>query len=303
VTQSEQSRARTGVLFGIGAYGLWGVLPVYFKAVARVAPLEVLAHRAVWSVVVLSVVVGFMGRWRELWRKLREGRTALMLAASSLLIAVNWLIFIYAVESRQVVQASLGYFINPLVSVLLGVVLLGERLRPYQLLSIAMAATGVLLLTAMIGEVPLIALMLAFSFAFYGLMRKLIPLDGLMCLVVETLAIAPLSFAYIVYLVLTGKTDGTTTGLWILLVLAGPVTVVPLLFFGGAARRLRLATLGFLQYLAPTLQFLVAVALFREPFSTAQAMSFACIWTAIGIYTWDSVQAVQDSRVVVLELE
>ena len=301
MAQSDWSRSRTGVLYGIGAYGLWGLIPLYFKAVAQVPPLELLAHRALWSFVVLALLVGALGRWEELRQKLRGGRIALMLATSSLLILVNWLTFIYAVESRQVVQASLGYFIAPLVNVLLGVLLLRERPRPYQVLSIALAAAGVLVLTALVGRFPWIALTLALSFALYALMRKIIPLDSLMCLAVETLVMSPLGLAYLGYLAATGKVGSAGPSLWGLLMLSGPVTVVPLLLFGGAARRLQLSTLGFLQYLAPSLQFLVAVALFREPFSTAQAVSFACIWTAVAIYTWDSLAAAQAGRVEIVE--
>ena len=249
----------------------------------------------------LAVIVGAMSRWDELRQKLRGGRVTLMLATSSLLILVNWLMFIYAVESRQVMQASLGYFIAPLVNVLLGVLLLRERPRPFQALSIALAAAGVVVLTAMVGRFPWLALGMALSFALYALMRKIIPLDSLMCLAVETLIMSPLGLAYLGYLAVTGKAGGAGLGFWGLLMLSGPVTVVPLLLFGGAARRLRLSTLGFLQYLSPSLQFLVAVVLFREPFSTAQAASFACIWTAVAIYTWDSLSAAQAGRVEIIE--
>ena len=301
MTQSDWSRSRTGVLYGIGAYGLWGLIPLYFKVVARVAPLEVLAHRAMWLFVMLAVLLAAVGRWGELWQTLLDRKVALMLATSGLLILVNWLTFIYAVEARQVVQASLGYFIAPLVNVLLGVLLLRERPRAYQVLSIALAAAGVLLLTGLVGRFPWIAVTLALSFAFYALMRKIIPVDSLMCLTVETLIICPLGLAYVGYLAATGKADGMGPGLWGLLILSGPVTVVPLLLFGGAARRLRLSTLGFLQYLAPSLQFLVAVAVFRESFSRAQAVSFVCIWTAVAIYTWDSLQAAQAEQIQIVE--
>jgi chloramphenicol-sensitive protein RarD len=178
---------------------------------------------------------------------------------------------------------------------------LRERPRPYQLLSIALAVAGVLLLTVLVGRFPWIAVTLALSFAFYALMRKIIPVDSLMCLAVETLMISPLGLAYIVYLTAAGKAGGAAPGLWGLLMLSGPVTVVPLLFFGGAARRLRLSTLGFLQYVSPSLQFLVAVAVFREPFSTAQAVSFACIWTAVAIYTRDSLHAARTEPISIIE--
>ena len=189
-----------GILYGIAAYGSWGIIPLYFKTVASVPPVEVLAHRALWSFVMLAVLVGLLGRWQELWRELRSRKLLLMLSLSTLFIAANWLMFIYAVTSGQVLQASLGYFINPLVNVLLGVVFLRERLRTRQTLSIGLALIGVLVLTLLVGEVPWIALALALTFSLYALMRKLMPVDGLVSLTVETLILAPVGLAYLGYL-------------------------------------------------------------------------------------------------------
>jgi chloramphenicol-sensitive protein RarD len=296
--QSTDSQNR-GVVYGIAAYGWWGLIPLYFKAVAQVSPLEVLAHRAFWSFVMLAILLGALGRWGELWRELRCPKLLLMLAMSTLFIAANWLMFIYAVASRQLLQASLGYFINPLVNVLLGVVLLRERLRPYQTLSIGLASVGVLVFAGMVGEVPWLALMLALTFALYGLMRKIMPVDGLVSLTVETLAMAPAALAYLGYLAAT--TGGSMHGghMVALLMLSGPVTTVPLLFFGAAAQRLRLSTMGVLQYLSPSLQFLLAVAAFQEPFSKAQIASFGFIWSAIAIYTADSFRAARQAGLAV----
>jgi len=293
--------SKHGILYGIAAYTSWGLFPLYFKAVAGVAPVEVLAHRALWSFAMLAVLVAFLGRWTELGRELRSGKLLAMLGLSTLLIAANWLVFIYAVTSGQVLQASLGYFINPLVNVLLGVVFLRERLRPYQTLSILLALVGVLVLAGFVGEVPWIALTLALTFASYGLMRKIMPVDGLVSLTVETLAMMPVALAYLVYLGTTRQGAGTSLGTLGLLALSGPVTTVPLLFFGVAARRLRLSTLGIVQYVSPTLQFLLAVVAFGEPFSTAQIVSFGCIWTAIAIYTADSYRAVRQDRLGLVE--
>ena len=301
VVSQDRSRARQGVVYGIAAYGLWGLIPLYFKAVARVAPLEVLAHRALWSFVVLAVLVGLMGRWGELQRNLRSGKVAWMLGVSSLLIAVNWLTFIYAVQTDQVVQASLGYFVTPLVTVLLGVVVLRERLRPYQIVSLALAAAGMLVLTGMVGRFPWISIVLALSMAFYGLLRKITPVDSLMSVTVETLVLSPLALAYLGYLAVGHEATGQRPGMLGLLMLAGPVTAVPLLLFGGATRRLRLSTMGFLQYLTPTMQFLLAVAAFGEPFSTPQILSFGCIWMAVLIYTVDSFRSAQRDRIEVVE--
>ncbi len=290
-----------GIIYAIAAYGCWGLIPLYFKAVAGVAPLEVLAHRALWSFAMLAVMVAFLGRWSELGRELRSGKLLAMLGLSTLFIAANWLVFIYAVISGQVLQASLGYFINPLVNVILGVVFLRERLRPYQTLSILLALAGVLVLAGFVGEVPWIALALALTFGLYGLMRKIIPVDGLVSLTVETLAMTPVALAYISYLGATREGAGSSLGTLGLLALSGPVTTVPLLFFGAAARQLRLSTMGILQYLSPTLQFLLAVVAFHEPFSTAQIVSFACIWTAIAVYTADSYRAARQTRLALVE--
>ncbi len=295
------TRSKQGIIYAIAAYGSWGLFPLYFKTVASVAPVEVLAHRALWSFAVLAVLVAFLGRWSELGRELRSGKLLAMLGLSTLCIAVNWLLFIHAVVSGQVLQASLGYFINPLVNVLLGVVFLGERLRPYQNVSIMLALVGVVVLTCFVGEVPWIALTLALTFGLYGLMRKIMPVDGLVSLTVETLAMMPIALAYFVYLGATRQGAGNSIGTLGLLALSGPVTTVPLLFFGAAARQLRLSTMGILQYLSPTLQFLLAVVAFQEPFSTAQIVSFGCIWTAITIYTADSFRAVRQDRMALVE--
>jgi chloramphenicol-sensitive protein RarD len=301
VRQRHESGSQHGVIYGVIAYGLWGMIPLYFKAVAQVSPLEVMAHRALWSFVILTVLVRFLGRWSEVWRELQSGKLVLMLGLSSLLVAANWLTFIYAVTSGQVLQASLGYFINPLVNVLLGVVFLRERLRPYQMLSLVIALAGVLVLAAMIGQVPWIALALALTFGCYALLRKIVPVDGLVSLTVETLFMTPVALAYLSYLAATAQVTGNRPEILGLLALGGPITTIPLLFFGAAARRLRLATLGILQYLTPSLQFSLAVVAFREPFSTAQLASFACIWTAIAIYTADSYRAARQARSDLIE--
>jgi chloramphenicol-sensitive protein RarD len=279
--------------YGAAAYGMWGLIPLYFKAVGPVAPPEVLAHRAAWSFLLLAVVVCLLGRWPELWAELSSPRLWGMLTLSTLCIGANWLLFIYAVQSRQVLQSSLGYFINPLVNVLLGVTLLGERLRPLQMLAIGLAVAGVLVLATLVGAVPWISLTLAFTFGLYGLMRKIMPVDGLVSLTVETALMTPLALAYLGYLGATDAATADNSRLLGLLALSGPVTTVPLLFFGGAARRLRLSTMGILQYLSPSLQFTLAVVVFGEPFSGVQLASFGLIWTAVAVYTADSLRAVR----------
>ena len=300
-TATPPGGSRHGIAYGLAAYGLWGLIPLYFKAVAHIDPLEVLAHRALWSFVLLAVLVWLLRRWGELWRELHNPRLVLILSLNALLMGGNWLMFIYAVGSGQTVQASLGYFINPLVNVLLGVVFLRERPRPYQLVAVGVAAIGVLVLAVLVGEVPWIALTLAATFALYALMRKKTPVDGLASVTVETLIMTPFSLIFLAYLASTESLTGAGPANIGLLMLSGLCTTVPLLFFAAAARRLPLSTLGFLQYITPTGQFLVAVAVFGEPFTTQQLLSFALIWTAIGIYTADSYRAVRHSQLELIE--
>ena len=291
VGSKGMTQSQKGLLYGLAAYGLWGLVPLYFKALARVPPAEVLAHRIIWSVVFLAALVSLGGRWPELVRCLRSGKILAALLTSTLLIAVNWFVFIYGVASGQLVEASLGYFINPLVSVLLGMAFLGERLRVGQLLALALAALGVVILAVATGRLPWIALTLATSFGLYGFVRKIIPVDGLTGLSVETTLLFPAAAGYLVYLGLAGEAAWGTIdrATDVLLPLSGVVTTVPLICFGQAARRLRLSTLGFLQYLSPSLAFLLAVGLFGEPFTPVQVTSFACIWTALALYSVDSV--------------
>jgi chloramphenicol-sensitive protein RarD len=296
VSQLRESSHRRYVAYGVIAYGLWGLLPLYFKTVTQVAPAELLVHRVLWSFVMLAVAVCLLHRWNEVWRELHNPRLALLLGLSSLLLAGNWLTFIYSVVSGQVLQSSLGYFISPLLNVLLGVVFFRERLWPFQIVSIGVAAVGVLLFAGLVGQIPWIALTLAVTGTFYGVLRKIMPIDALLSITVETLIIVPVALAYLAYLAATDKGTGNSAGVIALLALSGPVTTVPFLFFGAAARRLRLSTMGIIQYLSPSLQFLVAVAVFKESFSTAQFASFACIWTAVGIYVADSYRAARQAR-------
>jgi chloramphenicol-sensitive protein RarD len=256
-----------------------------------VPPLELLAHRVVWSLLFLSVMLTAQRRWAVVLACLRTLRLLRGLVISAVLVAVNWLVYIYGVSTEQIVQTSLGYFINPLVSVLLGTLVLGERLRGVQFLAVLIAASGVVLLSNLTGGVPWIALTVALSFGFYGLVRKILTVKAVVGLAVETLVLAPVAAAYLVWLSFTGQGHflADDMRLDLLVVLSGIVTSVPLLCFAQAARRLRLSTIGILQYLAPSLQFLLAVLLYREPFHASQAISFGCIWAALALYTVDSV--------------
>lgn len=289
----DRIELKRGFVYGAAAYGLWGLLPLYFKALAHVPPLEILSHRIVWSVVLLAGVIALQRRWSDVRRVVSSPRTLGTLLLTTAFIGVNWLTYIYSVSSNQVIQASLGYFINPLVNVALGVLVLRERLRRWQVAGLLLAGVGVLNLTLLGGQVPWIALTLAISFGFYGLLRKLVPVDGISGLFFETALLLPLSAGYALFLQATGEGHFARAGhaTTLLMIFSGLATAIPLILFAGAARRLPLTTLGFLQYLAPTLQFLLAVLAFGEPFSLAQLGSFACIWGAIAIYSVDSVRA------------
>jgi chloramphenicol-sensitive protein RarD len=296
---SESSRdTRGGLLYGLAAYGLWGLMPLYFRAVGTVLPLEVLAHRIVWSVVLIAVILTAWQRWPDLVRSLRTSRTVRLLLASAVLVAANWLVYIYGIWTQRVLQTSLGYFINPLFSVVLGMVFLRERLRRWQWLAVGLATVGLGYLIFTVGELPWIALALAGTFAVYGLIRKTTPVDGLIGLAIETMLLVPAALAGLAI----GASRGTVTfggNPWStdgLLLLSGVVTTIPLLCFGQAARQLRLSTLGFLQYLAPSMQFLLAVWVFGEPFLPSQRISFGFIWTALVIFTVDALLAQRQSH-------
>jgi chloramphenicol-sensitive protein RarD len=282
---ARSKRSRTGLLCGLAAYVGWGFIPLYFRAVSHVQPGIVLCHRIFWSVLFLVVVISARGEWGLVGPILRNRRNLLLLSAGAILIATNWLIFIYAVISRQLLQASLGYFINPLLSIFLGMMFLRERLRRWQWLAVAIAGVAVFNLALRGDTPPWIALSLAASFGFYGLVRKKVDIDSLHGLLVETTLLLPVALVVLALPVAHRITLGTLG----LLSLSGIVTAVPLLFFGVALRRLKLSTMGFLQYAGPTLQFLVAVLLFREPLERAKLASFALCWLAIAVYVADSI--------------
>ena len=283
-----RNEAALGVLFGLGAYFTWGFLPLYLKTLVSVPATEVLAHRVIWSLLLLAAVVAAMRRWQPLVALARDPRTIVLLGITSLLIGVNWLIYIWAVNSGHVLETSLGYFINPLVNVALGVIVLGERLRKAQVGAVSLAAAGVVILAVAQGSLPWISLALAFSFSLYGLIRKMAPADPLTGLLAETALLAPLALIYLV--TLGGGSFGQSGSIDLLLILSGAVTAAPLLMFAAAGKRLRYATLGLLQYIAPTIQFLLAILLFREPLSAAHLVTFACIWIGLAVYAADAVR-------------
>ncbi len=286
--QQEQTRHehRLGLTYGFLAYLTWGFFPVYLKAVAAAPVGEVLSHRVVWAFVFLLVVAGATGRLAPVRAALANRRAVVTLAGSTLLIAINWGIYIFSVVSGRILESSLGYYMNPLVNVLLGVVILGERLETPVRIATALAALGVASMAVSLGHLPWISVSLALSFGTYGLLRKIAPVGALTGLFVETLLLLPFTAGFLLYRAVTGSGAFLTVSgtLDLLLVFSGPLTAVPLLCFAAAARRLPLSTLGFLQYLSPTLQFLLAVIVYHEPFDRARLSAFLLIWSAVAIF-------------------
>jgi chloramphenicol-sensitive protein RarD len=284
-------RTRTGFVLGLSAYFVWGVLPLYFKALASVAPTEIVAHRILWSLFFLAPLVLLWRRLPAIGAALRTPRLAMILAMTASLIAVNWLVYVYAVVRGHVLEASLGYYLNPLVNVLLGVLVLKERLSAVQKAAVLLAAAGVAILALRSGGAIWISLTLAFSFALYGFFRKVAPVDALEGLSIETIFLTPIALGWILWLQQHGESgflrDRTTD---LLLVFGGALTALPLLLFTAAAKRLPYSTLGFLQYVAPSLQFLLAILVFHEPLTAARILCFAMIWISLAMFIGEGVR-------------
>lgn len=280
-----------GYLYAIAAYLAWGFLPIYWKALQTIPALEVLSHRIVWSLVFICLLLAYRRHWRWLHKAVRSPRIMLTFLATAVILSINWGTYIWAVNTDQVVETSLGYFINPLLSVLLGVFFLHERLRRGQWTAVAIAACGVIYLTIIYESIPFIALTLAFSFAIYGLIRKTAPLDALEGLALETAWVFIPSLFIILYLQNTGEgaLGNISLSTTLLLIGAGLATAVPLLWFGMAARRIPLSSIGILQYIAPTCQLLIGVFLYNEPFNVTQLLGFCLIWLALIIFTTESL--------------
>jgi chloramphenicol-sensitive protein RarD len=284
-------RARTGFALGLSAYFVWGVLPLYFKALAAVAPTEIVAHRIIWSILFLAPLVLFGRRLAGVADAIRTPRVAMVLALTAALIGINWLVYIYAVVRGHVLEASLGYYLNPLVNVMLGVLVLKERLSAVQKGAVALAAVAVAFLALRSGGAIWISLTLAFTFALYGFLRKVAPVEALEGLAVETIFLAPIALGWILWLQRHGQSaflhDRPTDAL---LIFGGALTALPLLLFTAAAKRLPYSTLGFLQYVAPSLQFLLAVAIFGEPLTAAHLVCFGAIWTSLGLFVGEGIR-------------
>lgn len=279
----------------LAAFVTWGLVPLYFRALGEVPPFEIVAHRVLWSALLLALMLAFLpftGGFARVRGALRQPRLLALLALTSLLTGSNWLVFIWAIDAGRLLEASLGYFINPLVSVALGAIFLGERLRPLQAVAVAIACAGVGWRIWQLGSLPWISLFLAGTFGLYGLLRKRAPVDAVGGLFIETLVVAPVALAWLLWLHGSGAlVFGAGKAVDWLLPLTGVITAVPLMLFAVGARRLPLATVGFLQYIAPSLNFLIAVLLFREPFDTTQLVGFALIWLALAVYSADLLRA------------
>lgn len=280
-----------GWAYGTAAYGLWGFIPLYFRLLIDLPPLEILAHRVWWSFVILAAGVIACGLGDDVRAVFRRRRTLASLVVSAALIALNWFLYIYSVTTEQIVQAGLGYFIAPLANMLIGVALLGERLRGLQVVALLLAAAGVTVLTVNSGQVPWISLALATSFSLYGYVRKIAAAEAVVGLFVETLLLSPLAWGYVGYLALhdAGAFGPSAPAHSIKLMIGGIVTTIPLVCFAAAVRRMRMTTMGFLQFVSPTLQVVIAVFLFGEPFTTAHREAFPLILAAVGIYLTDAV--------------
>jgi chloramphenicol-sensitive protein RarD len=293
----ERQRARTGVVFGLCAYGLWGVLPVYFKLVASVSPFDIVAHRIVWSMVLLGLGVALFGRLDVVRQAFADRRSLRLLVVTATLIAGNWLLYVYAINSGHILAGSLGYYLNPLANILLGRFLLSERLTRLQWAAVALAAAGVAVLAAGALDTLWISLTLCFSFAFYGFFRKGIAVDSVTGLTVETILLFPFALVWLLVGLSTGREAfGNSPGQFMLLASAGLLSTAPLLLFTEAARRLPYSTVGMLQFVAPTLQFLLAVLVYDEPFTHTHLTEFAAIWTALVLYVGSSLHRARRSR-------
>jgi chloramphenicol-sensitive protein RarD len=287
--ESGLNSRRGGLFYGLIAYGSWGLYPAYFPLLKPAGALEVLAHRIVWTMLLMTIVLAMLRRLPDLGSIAR--RTWLLLVAASALICVNWGVYVYAVSNSHVVDAALGYFINPLVSVLFGVVIFGERLGRAQMVAVVIAAIAVVVMSVTAGTVPVIGLVLAFSFALYGAVKKVVPVEPGVSVGLESVIAAPFAIGVIVVLAVTGGSAAANhgTGQLLLMMLTGPITAIPLLCFAAAAQRLPLVTLGLLQYLTPSMQMILGVAMAREPMPPARWIGFGLIWVALAVFSADAV--------------
>lgn len=287
----DSQQTRQGIFYALGAYFIWGVAPAYFKLVREVPPAEIMTHRVIWSVLFMLILITLSRSWKQVRQVAAQPKKVLLLALTAVTVGGNWLLFIWAVNNQHMLEASLGYFINPLINVVLGMLFLRERFRRLQWLAVVLAAAGVLVQLWQFGSLPVIALGLALSFALYGLVRKKIQVDAQSGMLIETLWLFPLAAIY-----LFGIADSATShlsanplSLNLMLVAAGVLTTIPLMLFAAACARLRLSTVGFFQYLGPTLMFLLAVLFYGERLTPDKLVTFGFIWLALAVFIFDAV--------------
>lgn len=283
----QKDKRKLGLLYSFMAYGLWGILPLYWKLIHGVPAYEILAHRIVWSYVFVSVLLTLGRKWESFVQVWKNPKSILFLALSSLLIGVNWFVYIWAVNAGHILETSMGYYINPLVSILLGTLVLKEKLDRWQKVAIGLAVIGVAAMAIRYGSIPWISLVLAVSFALYGLCKKMISVESSVGLALETLVLVPFSAAFLIWEQVqgTGALGHSSLLATVLLLCAGAVTATPLLWFAKGAQRLDLTTLGFVQYVSPTLSLLLGVLVFHEKFTLAHWLGFGCIWCALAVYS------------------
>lgn len=287
------SQRRSGVLNAISAYFLWGFAPLYFKLIDTINPSEILIHRIVWSTILLLIIIIISRKSKDLVLLLKQPKTLLKLTASASFLAVNWFLFIWAINNDHLLDASLGYFINPLFSVALGMIFLGERLRKWQKFAVVLAIVGVLIQLVIVGSLPIVSLTLAATFGIYGLLRKKMHLDSFVGLLVESMLMLPIALVFWMFFVSSNTSNmfDNTWGLNFTLIMAGVVTTAPLLCFTAAAKRLTLSSLGFFQYIGPSIMFILATFYYQETLQLSKMVTFAFIWLALIIYSVDSLKA------------
>ena len=293
------STVRDGLLFGVFAYTFWGLFPIYLKAISSVPVLEVLSHRILWSVPFGALLILLRRQWPEVKAALKDKRVLMMLACAAISISLNWAIYVWAVVNDRVLEASLGYYINPLMYVVAGVFILKEKMNALQMAAVVFAGLGVLVLTIGGGAFPWISFTLALLFTAYGYIRKTVNVGAMPGLFIEVCMLTPLALIYLLWLMQAGNAvflgNGTSPAMSLLITAAGPATVIPLVLFALSARRLRLMTVGFLQYIGPTLQFILGIY-YGEEFTTAHAICFGLIWIGLAVYSYDAVKANQTTK-------
>ncbi|MEO9655650.1 EamA family transporter RarD [Marinomonas sp.] len=281
----------TGYLYALLAFGLWGLTPIYFKYLSHTPPVEMVANRVLWSVILLLILITGMAKWYRVRLLISQPKHLFTLLLTTVLIATNWLVFIWAINDGRMLETSLGYYINPLITVFLGYIFLQEKHSRVKWFAVFLAAIGVALQLFIVGYLPWVSLVLAFSFGFYGLLHKRTPTDSLTSLFLETSLLLPFAMGYLLWLSYQGEGPATRgTSDWLFLILAGPITTAPLLFFSGAAKRLPLSVIGFFQYLSPSMLFVLAIFVYGEPFDPYKLITFIFIWIALAIFSWDSLR-------------